>query len=750
MSSRGRAANGNGGKINTKMNKSALLLPVSAIWLFAGWAAGQTAPAAESGATIRTTTTEVMLDVAIADKHGKIVRTLKQGDLEIYEDGVKQPITSFRLAGARESQTQQTAGTAPGSGQTSRPLRAVNLVCIVFHNVDPMSRKAATEAVQEFLQNDLPPDTYIGMFVLADRLSPILAFTTDRARVREAAEHAFNLRPLDFTQASVGVLTANPNRVTVTTVVSGSGATTTASTTMTVTGGEIANTVIAGADVTNAPGASAMRGDQVAADRDMANLTGARAEDELNNLIKMLGGLPGRKSVLMITTGTLTTGDPERQEAMLAKANANGVTLYPLDITGLSETSTAGAANLKLNQVAGVSASQGITNRVSSGGGSTSMDLQKEQSRQGDTMEQGIRASDSQAGLRALAEGTGGFMIANTRDFKKPFSRLVDNVDAHYEVSYRPTSDKYDGRLRKIEVKLLGRSADYHVESRTGYFAMPDLKDASALQPFEVMGLSVLNATPEPHGFNFHAAAFHFQNDGGAARNTLFFELPGGSLAAAPGGNQTHEVHPSLVALVKDANGQVIDKYSLDQTYYLPDDKLKAALATPIVYTHPLSLPAGHYTVEAAVLDREVGRASAMHAQFDNPEAKGVGLSSIIVIQRLEPADKPDAADPLVLIGMHKRMVPLLENTLHAGTPYFLYFAVYPDKSNSEAPAAQIEVSSGGKVLASVAAKLAQDGGAWKTLVPAPAQPGSYQIKITASQGSSGSATQTLNYTAVP
>ncbi|MGB9456498.1 MAG: VWA domain-containing protein [Bryobacteraceae bacterium] len=727
--------------MSTKMKESVLLLPVCAISLFAGLAVAQTAPATEPGATIRATATEVMLDVVVVDKHGKNVKNLKQGDVAIYEDGVQQPITSFHLAGTRESQTQQSgAGTAPGTSQTSRPLRAVNLICIVFHNIDPISRKNASQAVEQFLGNDLPPDTYVGMFVLSDRLIPILAFTTDRAKVSAAAENAFNLRPIDFAEASVGVLTANPNRMTITTVVGGSGASTTASTTATLTGGEIANTAITGADVTNAPGATAMRGDQVIADRDFANLTGGRSEDEINNMIKMLGALPGRKTVLWVTTGTLTTGDPDKLQAMLSKANASGVTLYPLDITGLTENSTVEAGNLKLNQVASVSASQGTV--------TTNSDLRKEQSRQGDTMDQAVSGSDTQATLRALAEGTGGFMIANTGDYKKPFSRIVDNVGAHYEVSYRPTSDKYDGSLRKIEVKLLGRAAEYHAESRTGYFAMPDLRGSpGALQPFEIMGLGVLSTTPEPHAFGFNTAAFHFQNEGASSRSELYVELPGGALRAAPAGNQTHQFHASLLALVKDSSGQVVDKYSNDQTYYIPDDKLKAALSVPIEYTHPLDLPAGHYTVETAVLDREAGRASTSVAQFDNPEMKGVGLSSIMVIQRLEAAEKPDAADPLVFMGKH--LVPLLEPTLHAGNPYLLYFAVYPDKSNTEKPAAQIEVSSKGKVLASVPAKLIQDTGVWRAVVGAPAQVGSYEVKVTASQGSAPSATQTLSYTVV-
>jgi hypothetical protein len=276
---------------------------------------------------------------------------------------------------------------------------------------------------------------------------------------------------------------------------------------------------------------------------------------------------------------------------------------------------------------------------------------------------------------------------------------------------------------------------------------MPDLKGSVPLQPFEIMGLSALSAAPEPHAFDFHTAAFRFQNGRANSPTELYFQLPGEALKAVAGANQSHEMHASLVALVKDATGQVVDKYSNDQTYYLPDDKLKEQMAVPIEYTHPVNLPAGHYTVEAAVVDREAGRASTSMARFDNVETKGFGLSSIMVIQRIDPVVKPDPADPLVFAGKH--LVPLLSDTLHAGTPYMLYFEVYPDRSNMKRLAAQIEISSGGKVLESKPAKLTWDGGVWRALVEAPAQVGSYQLKVTASQGSLPPATQTLEYTVV-
>lgn len=750
------------------MTRSTLLLAGCAIALLAGLAGAQNAPANEPGATIRTTTTEVLLDVVVVDKHGKNVRNLKTDDLEVYEDGVKQPITSFRLAGAHEEPTALAAPPTAGRtmGESARPLRGVNMICVVFHNIAPELRRNATLAVQEFLKNDLPPDTYVGMFVLSDRLTPISGFTNDRERAIQAAANAFNLTPLNFASASTGLLTANPlmQTATMTITVSANGTPMGGPPDIEVRGGEMPNTVIAGADVTNAPGANALRGSQVTESRDLAELTGARAEDELNNLIKTMGVLPGRKTVLMITAGLLTTGDPDHLHKMIASALASGVTLYPLDITGLTENSTAQAANLKLGAVAQQSANQAnvtsipgtMSSSTSSANGATvttatlvNLDAMKEQSRQGDTMMQGVRASDTQAALRAFAEGTGGFMIANSQDYAKPFARIIDNVAAHYEVIYRPSETKYDGRLRKIEVKLVGRAAQYHAESRTGYFAMPDLKGSAALQPFEIMGLNVLNTSPAPHAFDFRSAAFHspVQNEGAGLRSTLYFQVPGAALKAVAGANETHELHASLLALVKDSTGQVVDKYSTDQTYHLPDGKLKELTAVPIEYTHTVSLPAGRYSVEAALLDRETGRASTNVTQFDSAQTSGFGLSSLMVIQRIDSVAKPDPADPLVFAGRH--LVPLLDNTMHAGNPYMLYFEAYPDRSSMKRLAAQVEVSSGGKVLESKPAKLTWDGGVWRALVEAPAQVGSYQVKVTVSQGSLPPATQTLRYAVV-
>jgi VWFA-related protein len=679
--------------------------------------------------TIRATASEVLLDIVVRDKHGKPVKNVKPGDVQIYEDGVRQDIRSFRFVASTETVRQEVGeATSAPKATASRPLRSVNLICIVFHNLDPVSRTQAIEAMREFLKNELPPQTYVGMFMLSDRFTPVYPFSNDRPALLKALNNVFMMRGMDFGLASEAVLTASPNQVTISTVVDN--VSHSATTDMRVTGGEIATTVINGADVNSGTGATAMRGNQAGERRDFSDINGMRETDKIINMVNLLGPLPGRKSILLLTTGLATTGDPDRFQKILDKANGVELTVYALDVSGLTHVSTAQAADIALGRVAAVSRSQRSVDADLSGA--------KEKSRQGDTMNDAVRNSDTQASLRALSDGTGGFLIANTNELRKPFQRIVDDLEIHYEASYHPTSERYDGRLRTIEVKLA--RPDWRVESRTGYFAL-----AEGLQPFEIVGLAVLNTKPLPHGFDFRSAAYHFQN----SQSALTFELPGASLGATPHPDrQTHALHASLLALVKDSTGQVVDKYSIDAPYEVADANFKAVQSGSVMYTHPLNLPPGHYTVETAVIDREGGRTSTNLAQFDSPEPRrGVGLSSVMLIQRLEPATGPaDAADPLVVQG--KRLVPLLASTLAADAKPYVYFAIYPDKARTEKPKLHVEFKAEGQVLANQNYELpAPDAtGAIPMLIRAATHAGPCELKISVSQGTD-SVARTLSYT---
>ena len=57
------------------------------------------------------------------------------------------------------------------------PLHSLNLICIVFHNLDAGTRKWAVAAAQEFIKTEMRPGTWVGVFNLDSRLTPLHAFT---------------------------------------------------------------------------------------------------------------------------------------------------------------------------------------------------------------------------------------------------------------------------------------------------------------------------------------------------------------------------------------------------------------------------------------------------------------------------------------------------------------------------------------------------------------------------------------------
>jgi len=684
--------------------------------------------------TIRVTTTEVALDLVVRDKKGRQVKNVKQGDVEIYEDGVKQQLLSFRVVAGKEAERKPESKEAkqPAAAGTALPLRELNTICIVFHNIDPVTRPHAIEVVKEFIKANLPPESYIGIFNLNEKLIPVHAFTKNR---EELLASNFNGGALSFNQASVALLTASPNITTLNVQVDN--ATHSASASEDTTGGEVAKTVIVGADVNTGPGANRARGDEVRATADFANITGMHETDRIATMINQVSALPGRKTILLVTTGLVTTGDPEIFQKLLTNANSHGITFYALDSTEMSATAdTAQGSKLAVGQVASVSRQQGLTNAPAS--------TMRQNSHQGDDTISAVRTSDSQSSLRELSEGTGGFLIANTNDFRKSFQQLTADLDTHYEVVYRPTSTKFDGRLRKIDVKLARN--DVQVESRTGYFAMPDLKGSAPMTPLESTEMAILNKNPRPHAFDFHLTAYHFRKDG--ANATLAFELPSAKLGAtADPARKTHKFAIGLLALVRDANGEVVDKFSLDKPYYIPDASLAAVRAEQLTYTHALDLAPGRYTVEAAVIDREGAQATSQTGSFEVPSpSKGIAISSLVMAQHLDPAGaQPDTTDPFTFKDKH--VIPMVQAAVGPDTKRWVYFVVYKDKSNPEKPKIHVEFKNGGEVFADQTVALPEPdaNGAIAMFVAAATRPGDCELRITAMQGDN-SATEQIAY----
>jgi VWFA-related protein len=737
-------------KLNAAAMLAALILPAGAQNAPPVPASPQSAPA------IHTTVNEVVLDLVVRDKKGRLVKTLAPNDVEIYEDGVRQHIKSLKLVSGDETPAQPPSpgGDAAAPDTPGRPmpmpLRDLNLVCIVFHGLDAHTKKWAVDAAQEYIKTQLRPGAWVGVFNLDSKLTPLYPFSTNRAELLRAAEKAFFGSGVDITRAADAVLNSTPNLQLIVGFAAaggGSGGAIDKSTT-----GSMSLTAITGADVDNSPASNAQRGDLVIERQQFIGVESAKQMDQIKAMVRQLGIFPGHKTVLLFSSGLTTGGDPEQFQAMVNKAVAANVSIYAFDSNGLNETSTAQASSMAMQNVASLSQQQGqavpginaVAPNVGQATGSAGYEMGL--ARQGDYQNNAVRTSDTQAGLRSLAEDTGGFLVANSNDLRKPFQQIGGDVQTHYEVDYNPASDKYDGRFRKIAVKLL--RADLRAETRDGYFAIPEGVVSGNLRPFEIAGLMTLNAETRPHAFEFQSAAFQYR-PGATSQSAVVFQLPGSALTATAQPEQKkHLLHASLFAVVKDSEGQIVDTFGKDSLYEVPDDQLPGVQSSPIDYRHAFNLPAGHYKVESVLLDRGAPtRASTSVVEFDSPEAKGVGLSSLMLVARADRLTaEPDADDPLVF--KDRELVPMFDGSLKSSAKPMLYFVVYPDKSIPEAPRVRVQFLVNGEELEQKQSDLPapDSSGAIPVLVNAATKPGNCEIKITAVQAFQ-STTRSVTYT---
>ncbi len=700
----------------------------------------------EPSVTFKSSVHEVALDMVIRDSHGRVVKNLKPEEVTVLENGVPQPITSFRLVSGHDivmhhTETKPARGKTPAVRALHSPnsLPAVNFVCIVFHNVDPDTLKYAVDAISQFLEYDLEPGTGVAFFNLGSRLTLLHRFTTDRKELLKTLSNVF-IQPLpDFVRVADAVVSAAPYQVVVSVSPTGE-------TALVVTGGDINPGSINGADVGTFQNQQVMRGLSADQRRAFGHIEGMRQWDQMKLMLEELGPLPGRKSILLVSSGLVTTGDPDMFEKLLTKANQNQISVYALDVHGLTQNSNVQATNAALKHVAGLSARQTQIPRPGEQAGAIAM----ENARQGEYLNAAVRTSDPQASLRALAEGTGGFLIANTDDLRKPFQQMFEDVNTHYEASYRPSSSVFDGRRRNIEVKLA--RADLNVQSRTGYYALPAAGGSSELALYELVSLAALNAKVQPHFFDFQTAAYQFRSGPAGSERVLAFQAPASAFKATPlADTGRSRVHVSIFALIKDSTGQVVDRYSQDTSYEVPDKELEAMRKLALPFSHKMELPPGHYTVETAILDQESNRANVGASAFDVAEPKGLGLSSAVLVQQLAPVNGlGDSHDPFIFPvnkTQARRVIPELSGRLASGAQPLAYFVVYPDKSISEKPKLLVEYLSGGRVVAQQTAELPPPNasGAIPMVVKAAAHPGDCELRITALQGGE-TTTQDLKY----
>jgi VWFA-related protein len=234
--------------------------------------AQQTEVQPSSPGTIHVETREVLVDTVVTDKKGNYVRDLAEKDFKVWEDGKEQTLSSFS---SEES-------TGPAIKPKSR------YMVLFFDNstMNVADQAQARIAAGKFIDANAGPDRLIAIADFGGSLHISQDFTADAERLRQVVK-------------GVQGSSVSPNGLTI---------------------ASLATPATLGASLTNAEADFGIRTVLLA----------------LRGLAKGLAGVPGRKTLVMLTSGFVM--DPEYQSeltAVIDTCNKSNVAIYPIDVRGL-------------------------------------------------------------------------------------------------------------------------------------------------------------------------------------------------------------------------------------------------------------------------------------------------------------------------------------------------------------------------------------------------------------------------------
>ncbi len=617
--------------------------------------------------------TDILLDLVARDKGGKMLRDLKESEIEVYEDGVIQKINAFTLV--EKSDWKQVAPTAPAKTGAPAPaqldpIRQINLVTLVFENMDVQGRKLAQEGAMQFLKSELRSNVFVAVYVIDQRLMILQPFTNDKGRLRVAIDKATSRAYSQFAADSAAISSA---------LQANAAANQSA-------GDSTTGSLGRGNTDTNNVGSSYIAARLAEAESNSLSFSDnmSREHQSRSSVFSMLSlarsqrTLAGRKTILYFSQGlAMTNNMKDILKTVISEANRANVSVYAIDTRGLITTDQ----NVSSRSMLGSAAAQTRAQTQRSGGAVSYQDMMA-----GELGESSIYANYQET-MAALSEQTGGKLIANSNDLGLSMNQVSEDIRTYYELAYSSENPKLDGKFREISVKVLRKGVT--VQSRSGYFAVPRTEGSSLLTSFEMPLLGALASTPVPHDFEHRARILRFAQTAEAAQGSLLLEIPLSQMTFKPVADSKFQARFSLLALLKTPDGRIIQKYSQDYDYQGEMAKLESTKKNNLLFIRHFLLPPGRYQLETVLRDVDAGKFSVRKSVFAIPTLRpGVTMSSLSVIQRIVKVAKADMQEDDPFRLGDSQLFPSMGSPIGLApkSSLLFYFVAYPDKSRPKRP----------------------------------------------------------------
>ncbi len=395
----------------------------------------QAVPARPQGPTFRAGTTLVEVDAMVTDRNGNAVSDLTGGDFEVSEDGKAQAIELFYVVKDGRQVASGSAGEVVSGVPPAAPAGRVERNAFVFffdiEHLAPGQVARAKQGALQFLESQFTPNDAAGVLAegtlinhrltnVRQELQSAVNGVTPTGELRAAEYEMSQEWPRLFSLFEASRIDANDSEM-------------------------LARAVArAHADNQGTSSDDVEAAVQLKARRTVvsARASGTRTLQTLQWVIGNLARLPGRKTIVFLSTGFYAEEGWAEVSAVVGAAGRASVRIYAIDAKGLDR---------------GTASSDILT----AGPGTRPMGGE-------------VQQFDTQIdGPNLLAVDSGGLMILNQNDVHTALSDIAHDTSSYYVLGYRPTNAAQDGTFRHLTVRV--KRPGFSVRARKGYTASPAL-----------------------------------------------------------------------------------------------------------------------------------------------------------------------------------------------------------------------------------------------------------------------------------
>lgn len=556
---------------------------------------------------VKISTNLIQVDATVLDKNGKIVTGLTADDFEIYENNKKQKITNFSFVELVPEKPTEPITVKPGKNSIPIPpvpvrLRPEDVRRTLALVVDDLglsfgSIDAVKSALKKFVDQQMQPSDLVAIIRTGSGVGALQQFTSDK-RLLYAAIKKVRWNPA----GRGGVNIFRPIDPSVT-----------------------------GALGDNSPGIEEMKAGNKQFDALREDIFTVGTLGAVNYVVRGMRELPGRKAVVLFSDGfglyDLDKGIKKPNPRLMDNfqrltdlANRASVIIYTMDARGLV--------------VPMVDSQDTFEDVIKSASGAGIQQV---------GLDRSTELYETQQGLLALAEQTGGFAVINNNSLTKGLERVLNDQKGYYLLGYRPESETFDpkkARFNKLTVKL--KRPDLRVRYRSGFFGIKD-EDTSP-QPITPRQQIVAALTSPLRSGDIDLRLTSLFADDAQTGTFMrsFLYVNGRDLKFVEETDGWQKATFDIVAMIFGDNGTIADEVSRTETIRARAATLREIREKGFVstVTFPIEKPGG-YQMRVVMRDSATSRIGSASQFIEVPDLKKHRLTlSGILLQRFQADNK--------------------------------------------------------------------------------------------------------------